>query len=415
MIKLKSLLVKETINQTPDGGLEISSPEEITDEQWNKIAKIIYQKGYNIRDGDDAKRAVGEFLKRKNGVLPPTLDFYKDWISAIKIVLGILKKVKTENPNAKKVFALAKRELGVTPNLKLAGYILPDGSLIKLSHEGYTRDLDHREIVGVFQKLGIAPPENNFGSATPYMELFITMGAIRINGEGPQVELGAAPTGAQEKILGRIFAINNGEIDLDLGDKDYGKVGQHYPSGTSPITILHDINIFYRKGTLPKRSEFREISNVNKNGYEFVGFHRQRHQRPSPRDDIFLVSSGNGGNYYGKEYFVHILDSLYHRDRDEAMANGWFDFDWSNEFADGYEKKEQEVANWLNEKGYRWIFVTENRPHDVEGYGEYIYKIYFKKQEILQIFDDPCGANDVAYAYVYHIKNPPIAEPYDQT
>ena len=57
------------------------------------------------------------------------------------------------------------------------------------------------------------------------------------------------------------------------------------------------------------------------------------------------------------------------------------------------------------------MFVTEKRPHDIEGYGDYIYKIYIKNA--VCILDDPYGANDIAYAYVYHISNPPKWESYD--
>jgi len=141
-------------------------------------------------------------------------------------------------------------------------------------------------------------------------------------------------------------------------------------------------------------------------GYEFVGFHKQKRQRPSPYDDMFYA-----GNNYGKSYFREILDSLFTKDRDEAMKNGWLDYEW-DEYDENYDKMEKEVASWLNEKGYRWIFVTENRPIGVSGYGENTYKIYFKKNDILHIFDDPMGADDVAYAYVYHISHPPIEEEY---
>jgi hypothetical protein len=143
--------------------------------------------------------------------------------------------------------------------------------------------------------------------------------------------------------------------------------------------------------------------------YEFVGFHRQQHKRPSKIDDIF-TTNGNGKNYYGKEYFLQILDSLYNNDRLEATNRGWFDFDWTNTYSDDYDEMEELVMDWLNDKGYRWLFVTENRPHDIAGYGDYIYKIYFKNKDILAILDDPHGANDIAYAYLYNIKNPPKYE-----
>jgi hypothetical protein len=141
--------------------------------------------------------------------------------------------------------------------------------------------------------------------------------------------------------------------------------------------------------------------------YEFVGFHRQRRKR-SQYDDMFIT-----GNNYGASHFVEVLDSLFFKDRDEAVAKGWLDYSW-DEYDEKYDEMEEEVADWLNEKGYRWIFVTENRPIGVDAYGKYVYKIYFQKNDVLHIFDDPMGADDVAYAYLYNISNPPFAELYEE-
>ena len=140
--------------------------------------------------------------------------------------------------------------------------------------------------------------------------------------------------------------------------------------------------------------------------YEFVGFHRQRRER-GQYDDTFILG-------YGESHFRDILDALPFDDRDEAMRNGWIDYSW-DAYDENYDKMEDEVSDWLNDKGYRWIFVTENRPIGVEAYGRFIYKIYFKKSDILEIFSDPMGADDTAYAYLYHIDNPPIAKIYDKT
>jgi len=140
---------------------------------------------------------------------------------------------------------------------------------------------------------------------------------------------------------------------------------------------------------------------------EFVGFHRQKRTR-SKYDDMFIT-----GNNYGKMYFREILDSLFNKDRDEAMKMRWLDFDWNDKYSDEYDEMEKTVSHWLNEKGYRWIFVTENRPIGITAYGNYIYKVYFNKEDILHFFPDPYGADDVAYAYVYHIKNPPKFEEYN--
>jgi hypothetical protein len=142
-------------------------------------------------------------------------------------------------------------------------------------------------------------------------------------------------------------------------------------------------------------------------GYEFVGFHKQKRERGTPYDDLFVAN-----NEYGKTYFREVLDSLYNKDRDYAIQQGWIEFDWSNTYSDQYDEMEKMVVHWLNDKGYRWIFVTQNRPIGVNAYGNYTYKIFFKISDVLHIFDDPMGADDIAFAYVYHISHPPISEDY---
>lgn len=257
MIKLKHLIL-ESIKFRDDGGIEIPSPDLISDAQWAKVAKFIFQKGYNIRDADDAKNSVTKFLQRNNGVLIPDGEYKSDWISAIKLALGAVKKTSSSKPDSKKHFSKAKRYFGTTNSLKLAGYILPDGALLNLSADGYDRNRDHRDITHVFQNAGMEVP-SEYGSGTPYMRAFMEMGAVRINGDHGQVDIATPLTGYQEQILGVLFARNDGEIDLDVTDKDYGRDARQYAKGTSPERILRDIGIFYRTGSLPKRSEFREI------------------------------------------------------------------------------------------------------------------------------------------------------------
>lgn len=142
-------------------------------------------------------------------------------------------------------------------------------------------------------------------------------------------------------------------------------------------------------------------------GYDFVGFHRQRRER-SQYDDTFITD-----NNYGNTHFREILDSLFNADRNEAMNKGWIDYSW-DQYDEKYEEMEEEVADWLNEKGYRWIFVTQNRPIGVTAYGTYVFKVYFRDKDALHIFDDPMGADDIADAYLYHISNPPKFEDYDE-
>lgn len=140
--------------------------------------------------------------------------------------------------------------------------------------------------------------------------------------------------------------------------------------------------------------------------YEFVGFHRQKRARPSKYDDII-------GEQYASDYFSTLFhECLTYDDQDKAKKFNYMEYDWNDQYQDDFDKMANEASDFLYENGYRWIFVTENKPHGIDAYGNYIYKIYFRKNDVLGIIDDPFGADDIAYAYVYKINAPPKEELY---
>jgi hypothetical protein len=67
----------------------------------------------------------------------------------------------------------AKEKFGTTTKLSLAGYILPDGSLLKMSYDNWIRDIDHREIRDV---LDIDTSDD----ASAAMIYFINFGNVRL-------------------------------------------------------------------------------------------------------------------------------------------------------------------------------------------------------------------------------------------
>ena len=86
-----------------------------------------------------------------------------------------LKMLKRE-----KLFEDAKAQFGLTNNFKVAGYILPDGSLLDFSeaNEGgdpNQRSLDHRDIEGVIMDNG-----TEYDSRWMYLTDFMNEGAIRL-------------------------------------------------------------------------------------------------------------------------------------------------------------------------------------------------------------------------------------------
>ena len=87
-------------------------------------------------------------------------------------------------------FEAAARVFGVTQDPKLAGWILPDGTMLAFSTSGILRDRDHREVAGLFggQQQGWEA-----------IKAFMDMGAIRV-GQG-SVTLSKNPTTEQKDAL----------------------------------------------------------------------------------------------------------------------------------------------------------------------------------------------------------------------
>ena len=71
MIRLQTLI--ERVELTPEGNLKISDINDITQSQWEKINRIMVQKGYNMRGPDDCKRAILKFLENPNNETPDVI------------------------------------------------------------------------------------------------------------------------------------------------------------------------------------------------------------------------------------------------------------------------------------------------------------------------------------------------------
>lgn len=257
MIKLQSFLEEAIAELTPDGQLKINSVDDITHEQWSHISRLMVQKGYDSRGAEDAKRAVTRFIEKGDGKVK-----HPDWIEVISHVLGLAKMKPKSAPISldvqKKIMADAIRNFGVTTNIRLAGWILPNGKLLNFSHDGYARDKDHGEINAIFSKYGLSFTKER-APLYAIKEAFCLMGAIRINGDGPDIMIGRMPTTQQFHILEYLFHINDGEINLDMVHPTYGSTGKRYIKGTKPKKIYYDIVNFYKTGQGPRDTLFEGV------------------------------------------------------------------------------------------------------------------------------------------------------------
>jgi hypothetical protein len=109
-----------------EGQIEIDL-DSLTPEITSRMNRTLKAKGYNVRGANDVK----ELIAARNGIIR-----MPDWIDAYKQAIGSVKKRKAtlaKKADFKNINWQRLRELGKTYNLKEAGYIVPDGSLVDLS------------------------------------------------------------------------------------------------------------------------------------------------------------------------------------------------------------------------------------------------------------------------------------------
>jgi len=131
---------------------------------------------------------------------------------------------------------------------------------------------------------------------------------------------------------------------------------------------------------------------------DFIGLHCQARPRASI-DQEDTIGSGQGQGKYGYgSYVPEILDSLSFDLRDIALEKGWME-NPPGEYDDGYEDWLDEVYDFLDDHGIKWIFVSENKP--LTDYGDYCYGILLPDKAVLTVIPD-IGVDDAANAYVYN-------------
>ena len=151
------------------------------------------------------------------------------------------------------LFDAAKKEFGTTNNFNVAGYMLPDGSLLDFSEEGAPanqRTLDHREIEGIIMDEG-----REYDNRWQYLADFMNEGAIRLLPEYAGINLMHAPTAEQRKRLFDFIYKYNGEVILEIADDRLNNVAYvEYDRRTSPARIFRDIDSYFQSGIAPQQN-----------------------------------------------------------------------------------------------------------------------------------------------------------------
>lgn len=125
------------------------------------------------------------------------------------------------------LFERAIAEFGLTENPLLAGYLLPDGSLLNFSDSGYDRDRDHRQVEFLFPRR----PDDEERSHT--MWRFVDKGAVRWSymlhgGESLYLAFIHPLTSAQLRVVASVLT-DDLVVHVDRMKRVWQPAWKHYP------------------------------------------------------------------------------------------------------------------------------------------------------------------------------------------
>ena len=177
------------------------------------------------------------------------------------------------------IFDAAKEKFGTTLDMREAGYILPDGSMLDFSGKHEVRGTDTSFLDGerTVDHRGISDIAYDFdGESTGVktdMADFLDRGAIRIDYDAGAINLNIAPTKEQKDRLRRLIERNGGDVYIDFGK---GWDTEHYVEyeGARASRVLADIDRYYSEGIKPEGTVmFRDVYGGN-SGY--IGYSMSR-------------------------------------------------------------------------------------------------------------------------------------------
>ena len=188
-------------------------------------------------------------------------------------------RVESNSIDSEVLFEGAKKKFGTTTDIREAGYILPDGTMLDFSgrHElnpgtdsGFLkgqRTFDHRGISQISFVYDENGDEVETGLETT-MPDFIERGAIRIDYNAGNINLAVAPTAAQRRVLRTLIAGNGGDVQVDFGN---GWDSDHYAeySEAKAARVLADIDRYFGEGIKPQ-GDYQFFRTADGTAYGFV-------------------------------------------------------------------------------------------------------------------------------------------------
>ena len=143
---------------------------------------------------------------------------------------------------------LAIEEFGTTSSLRRAGYILPNGTLLKFC-DGDTRDVDHRAIEVVYQDNDIPIWDDEYRGN--YVVDFMNHGAIRCDLAACVIDLIHEPTNEQYFVLRKFMRMTGGEAYIDRTNEIGDVIHSFYYDNAVPSRLVNDLHQYFTEGIKP--------------------------------------------------------------------------------------------------------------------------------------------------------------------
>ena len=233
----------DAFTYTKNGKLILTNPDYLSPKDWDCIAGAFNMLGYGLESPEIA-RSIFTRLSNEN---PIGYILQPDQQLAVEKLIYHKEKSTNWEEKAKMMEAKAIQHFGLTENHEHAGYITRNGSMLNFSHEGYQRDMDHRDINEIFEDDEI---ERDIGSNTAYMIQFMNLGNIRTSDTG--LDIAVPPTDAQKRVIRNKCRELFGDIYIDFSSPTGSTVAsRHFPYGTPIAAIIYTIDAYFETGFLP--------------------------------------------------------------------------------------------------------------------------------------------------------------------
>ncbi len=345
-------------------------------------------------------------------------DAYRKYVDVAQRNEGYIRFSARTDEARTALFEAAKKEFGTTNNFAVAGYMLPDGTLLDFSEEGAPanmRTLDHREIEGVIMEEG-----KEYDNRWEYLADFMNEGAIRLLPEYAGINLMKAPTKEQRQRLFDFIYKYNGEVILEIADERLNNVAYvEYDRRTSPARIFRDIDGYFNEGIIPQQDIRFSIANEKQaifvsNAAKAVESIKM--EKATPAQWLAMIEK-NGGLKAGEDKWMGLSDWLKASDKKTLTKAEVLEF--VNEHAIKIEEThydayaEEKVADAYAEMGrilqdkfnaYRQEYYEQNEDEDLYGSPANDYAIERLREELGDEFPydiEMTGAGDVYFTFPY--------------